>query len=286
LSRRLVLPPLPLILLVVSWQVFGYALDVALLDGGTLVQGRDTLTWDGGREEFIASDVGCDRFYGASTSPDGRTVAVWAGSDTLDCIVLVRRAGVKILGPYSEAGAPAWDGQGILWFTAEGSLLRNCIPVGVSPEAYSISLSPEGDRVAYTDRNDRILVMTVETGCVEVVSDRYRFYGPFFTPGGDLVSPSMDGGLWLFAGDVPVYVDRGEQPAWWPERDCLLYIRTTDDGMQLLSSDLWAWTPEIGSRQLSDSPGILETDPTPSVDGVFYVDAGEGLVGFVEVVEP
>jgi hypothetical protein len=280
------LAPLFLILIAVSWRVFADAMDVALLDGGTLVQGRDTLTWEGAQGVFSASDIGCDRFYQPTTSPDGRTVAVWAGSDSLDCIVIIRRSGVKVLGPFSEAGAPTWDGAGILWFTAEGSLYRNCMPVGAPLEAYYISISPEGDRVVYTDMNDRILMMSVETGRVDVVSEDYRFYGPFFTPCGDIVSPSMDGGIWLFWGDQARYVDRGEQPVWWPAGECLLFIRTTDDGMQLLSSDLWTWSPECGSRRLTDTPGLLETNPTPSDDGVFFVDAAVGSVGFVEVQVP
>jgi len=286
LSRRLVLHPLILILFAVSRQVFADAMDVALLDGGTLIQGRDTLTWEGTEGVFSASDIGCDRFYQPTTSPNGRTVAVWAGSDSLDCIVIVRRNGVKVLGPYSDAGAPVWDGAGVLWFTAEGSLLRNCTPVGAPLDAYSISVSRQGDRVVYTDRDDRIMVMSVATGSVEVVSDDYRFYGPFFTPCGDIVSPSMDGGIWLFSGDAAQYVDQGEQPVWWPSQECILFIRTADDGMQLLSSDLWTWTPEGGSRRLTETPGLLETNPTPSDEGVFFVDAAVGSVGFAEAPAP
>lgn len=286
MGTRFLFRSLVLLLSAVPGQVLADAMDVALLEGGTLIQGRDSLTWEGPRGVFCASDIGCDRFFQPATSPDGRTVAVWAGSDSLDCIVIVRRAGVKILGPYSEAGAPAWDGTGILWFTAEGSLFRNCTPVGAPLEAYHISISPEGDRVVYTDMDDRILVMSVETGSVEVVSEDYRFYGPFFTPGGEIVSPSMDGGIWLFSGDTARYVDRGEQPVWWPAGDCLLFIRTADDGMQLLSSDLWTWTPEGGSCALTDTPSLLETNPTPSDDGVFFVDAAVGSVGFVEVSLP
>jgi hypothetical protein len=281
-----VLHPLFLILIAVSRQVFADAMDVALLNGGALVQGRDTLTWEGSRGVFCASDIGCDRFFQPATSPDGRAVAVWAGSDSLDCIVIVRRNGVKVLGPYPDAGAPVWDGAGGLWFTAEGSLLRNGSPVGAPLEAYHISISPEGDRVVYTDRDDRILVMSVATGSVDVLSDDFRFYGPFFTPGGEIVSPSLDGGIWLFSGDQARYVDQGEQPVWWAAGECLLFIRTTDDGMRLLSSDLWTWTPDGGSRRLTDTPGHLETNPTPSDEGVFFVDAAIGNVGFIDAPAP
>jgi hypothetical protein len=256
-------------------------MDVAVLDGGTLVAGRDFLMWDGGI--LRASEVGCDRFYRPTTSPDGRTVAVWAGSDNLNRVVLVDGNGVEIMGPYERAGLPCWDHQGNLWFTAEGSLLRNGEMSGHSLGVHHISVAPGADRLVFTDRQDRLLVMDMASGNVDTLSTEYRFFGPFFVGDDIIVSPSLNGGIWMFKGTDAVYVDHGEQPAWWRERNSLVYIRTTDDGMNLTSSDIWTWTCEQGSRRLTDTPYILEINPTPAPDGVYFVDSFSGMLGFVEV---
>ena len=285
MSSRRVLALLPWMLLMISPSVFGCALDVAILDGGAMSMGRDTLLWDGVPGEFTAAEAGCNRFYQPSTSPDGSAVAVWAGSDAADCIVILRSTGVEILGPYESAGLPAWDSSGDLWYTADGMLLRNSEPTGVSLDAHHISISPEGLSVVFTDREDRILVMSVETGDIDIVSDAHRFYGPFFNENGDIFSPSLDGGIWMFSGDEAIEVGSGEQPVWWPEKDRLVFIRTTDDGERLLTSDIWTWSRDAGALRLAETASRLETNPAPSADGIFFVDAATGNVGFVEVTE-
>lgn len=258
------------------------AMGVAPLGSHTVVVGRDFLVWDGDPGVLQASDVGCERFYGPAASPDGEAVAVWAGADRTNCIVVIRAAGVSVMGPYEKAGLPCWDGEGNLWFTGDGSLLRNGESAGLL-DAHHISVSPEGENVVFTNRSDLILTMDLQTGSVDTVSAAHRFYGPFFIPSGGVVSPSLDGGIWLFQGTAATYVDHGEHPAWWPEGNGLLYIRSTDDGMNLTSSDIWFWTRSAGAVQLTATPYILETNPVPSPGGILFVDAFSGLVGQVQV---
>jgi len=255
------------------------ATGVAPLEEGTLVAGRDYLLWDGTPGVLRASEVGCDRFFRPVSSPDMGTVAVWAGSDAVNCVVVLTCSGFEVMGPYAEAGLPCWDGAGNLWFTAEGSLLRNGDTVRTGLSAHHISIDQAGGTVVFTDRDDRILALNIETGAVDTVSTAYRFYGPFFTPGGDIVSPSLDGGIWMFRNSDALFVDNGEHPAWWRERNGLVYIRSTDDGMNLTSSEIWLWTGEKGVEQLTDTPYILEVHPAPAPGGVYYVDAFSGLVG-------
>lgn len=255
------------------------AMGVARLEEGTVVVGRDYLLWEGEPGVLRASEVGCDRFFGAASSPDLGEVAVWAGSDNGNRIVVLSRSGFEVTEFFTEAGLPCWDGDGNLWFTAEGRLLRNRITTGLELSAHHIGLDREGARVVFTDEGDRILCMNTCTGSVDTVSTAYRFYGAFFTPGGVIVSPSLDGGIWMFGESGAVFVDNGEQPAWWPERNGIAYIRSTDDGMNLTSSDIWFWREWEGARQVTDTPYTLETNPVPSPDGIYFVDAFSGLVG-------
>lgn len=256
------------------------AVGVAPLGNGTLVAGRDFLVWDGDPGSLNASSIGCDRFYRPVSSPDFGAVAVWAGSDRVNRIVVMDGMGVEVMGPFRRAGLPCWDGDGNLWFTADGSLLRNGEHAG-ELEAHHISVSPGGERVVFTDRGDRIMSMSIGTGAVDTVSTAYRFYGPFFTPDGAIVSPSLDGGIWMFRGSEALFIDNGEHPAWWPEGNGIVYIRSTDDGMNLTSSDIWYWTENACAVRLTDTPYILETSPVPSPGGILFVDAFSGLVGMV-----
>jgi hypothetical protein len=256
------------------------AVGVAPLGDKTLAAGRDLLSWDGRPGSLSAGETGCDRFYGPVSSPDLETVAVWAGSDRGDRIVLVRRDGVELLGPYARAGLPCWDAMGNLWFTAREELLRNGEPFGLNLDAHHISVSPDGGTVAFTDGGDRLLTMDLSTGAVDTVSSSFRYFGPFFTEGGDLVSPTLDGGIRLLRGGENRLVDWGDHPAWWPEMDGIVYIRTTDDGLRLTSSDLWLWTESSGARMLADTPYILEVNPVPCGNGVYFIDDFSGMVGF------
>jgi len=259
------------------------AMEVAPLDGGIVVAGRNVLIQSTSGRVVRASDYGCDRFYHLTPSPDGSTVAVWAGSETTDCVVKVTADGVQVMGPYAEAGLPCWDAGGNIWFTAEGMLYRNGDSAGLPLEAHHISVSPGGDRVVYTDRNDMILVQEVETATVDTLSSSFRFYAPFFLPDFSIVSASLDGGIILFSSGEEVFVDYGDQPVWWPGKNCLVYIKTTDDGMQITSSELFSWTREEGTRRLTDTPDCHEMMPCPAETGIFFVDASGGSAGFVEV---
>ena len=260
------------------------ATGVAPLQESTVVTGRDCLVWEGTPGVLRASELGCDRFYGQVSAPDLGTVAVWAGSDALNCIVVLTGSGYGVMGPYTRAGLPCWDGGGNLWFTAEGVLHRNGEAVGPALSAHHISVDPRGEKVVFTDRGDRMLSMSIESGSVDTVSTAHRFFGPFFIPGGGIVSPSLDGGIWLFRGSEALFIDNGEHPAWWPEGNGIVYVRSTDDGMNLTSSDIWLWTEGAGRLQLTDTPYILEINPAPAPDGVYYVDAFSGLVGCYEAV--
>lgn len=255
---------------------------VAPLGEKTLVAGRDFLAWDGEPGELSTEEADCDRFFRPVSSPDLETVAVWAGSDRGDRIVLIRRDGVEVLGLYARAGLPCWDAMGNLWFTAGEELLRNGKPWGLALDAHHISISPDGGTAAFTDSSDRLLTMDLATGAVDTVSSSFRYYGPFFTENADLVSPTLDGGIRLLRGGENSPVDWGDHPAWWPEMDGIVYIKTTDDGLRLTSSDLWLWTETSGAGILVETPYILEVNPVPCGTGVYFVDDFSGLVGYRE----
>ncbi len=255
---------------------------VAPFEGGLVELSWSTVQWPGEPGELAAGELGCDRLFGPETSPDGAAVALWAGSDSIDCLLLLTADGYDVLGPYAEAGLPSWDSSGGLWFTAEGELTHDCEPTGIALDTYGISVSPDGALVAYTDRDDRLMLLRTSDGQTEVLADDLRYYAPRFTDDGRVFAPSLDGGIRLFSEEGPVEVGGGEQPVWWPEKDMLLFIRTTDDGERILSSDIWGWTEEGGAGPLAETPDRLELFPAPAGDRVYYVDLVTGRSDYME----
>ncbi len=245
-----------------------------------LLAGRSVLVWKGTPGELTAGELGCDRFYRPVESPLGDAVAVWAGSDQGEGVVVVRMDGHGFLGPWEEAGLPCWDNAGNLWFTADGELLRNGESTGQLLTAHHISVSPDGGTVVFTDRGDRLLSMEIATGAVDTLSTDYRYYAPIFTSQGDIISPSLDGGIIKYRRGETACIDQGEHPVWWREREALIYVKTTDDGHSITSSDIWMWTEEGGSERLGETPDIIEINPATSARGVLYVDLATGRAGF------
>lgn len=269
-------------------RVFGGAfppvMGVAVLEDDCVLVGRDYILWNGHPGSLSAGETGCERFFGPASSPDGKAVAVWAGSDHISRILKVTREGFAMFGPYERAGLPCWDHDGNLWYTADGSLMVNGEESGLSLSAHHVSVSPRARRLVHTDRQDRLLVMCMVTSDTDTLSTEHRYFGPFFVTEQVIVSPSLDGGIWWFEGCEPVFVDFGEHPVWWPERNALVFVKTTDDGISITSSDIWLWTREGGSERLTLTPGVFEMNPAPSSRGIHYVDVRSGRTGFLEVL--
>jgi glucose/arabinose dehydrogenase len=146
--------------------------------------------------------------------------------------------------------------------------------------AHHISVSPDGGTVVFTDRGDRLLSMEIASGAVDTLSTDHRYYAPIFTSGGEIISPSLDGGIIHYQEGETIPIDQGEHPVWWREREALIYVKTTDDGHRITSSDIWMWTEEGGSERLGETPDIIEVNPAPSARGVLYVDLATGRAGF------
>jgi hypothetical protein len=259
------------------------ATDVSGFGKSMLFISGNTLMWKGTPGVIHADELGCDRFYRPVESPDGNAVAVWAGADNRNCIVVVNKDGYEVMGPWERAGLPCWDCSGNLWFTAQGELLRNGEYAGQPLSAHHISISPGEERVVFTDRTDRLISMDIASGSVDTLSNDFRYFAPFFINEDEIVSPSLDGGIILFQNGYPVSIDSGEQPVWWQDRNSLIYVKTTDDGHAITSSDIWMWRPEGGSESLGETPGIIEMNPAPASGGILYVDIVTGRTGFREV---
>ena len=88
----------------------------------------------------------------------------------------------------------------------------------------------------------------------------------------------LSGNLYVADPDTGKVTELGNgcNPTWGPNGDYLIFERTTDDGHEITSSDLWIASAD-GSvmQQLTNTPGV-EMMPSWSPDGksVAYVEDG------------
>ncbi len=124
---------------------------------------------------------------------------------------------------------------------------------------------PTGTTELFADVDDRPLLNVVVSATGRVA---------FEIVGGDLMSMNLDGTGLVSHG-------KGEQASWSPDGQWLAFVRTTDDGHQMLSSDVWIDSLEGGQAQvLSETADRLELHPTwgPGGRSLLYHELDRGLI--------
>lgn len=184
-------------------------------------------------------------------------------------------------GPFRDCGAPVFDGSGILWFTADGSLYRNGASTGLALEAHTISVDSSGGRLAYCDRNDRLCLMETSGGESRVLASDRRFFAPQFISIGRktcLLSSSLEGEIVMTSVSTGASVTMavGSHPFWWSARGMLLYSVTEDDGHRLTSADIWHLSPGGTPAPVTVSEEVLEISPFVMEEKLMAIDAATG----------
>ncbi|NOZ03260.1 MAG: hypothetical protein GXO92_01435 [FCB group bacterium] len=98
----------------------------------------------------------------------------------------------------------------------------------------------------------------------------------------------LGGNLWIADADGRNAIDLGpgHEPSWHPRSDKLAYMRTTDDGHRILSSDIFVVNADgSGKINLTETPDIIEMRPDWSPDGrwIIYDTYDRGTIMMLEV---
>ena len=180
-----------------------------------------------------------------------------------------------------RTGAPWIDSEGNLWYTRQGSLYRWDEEVNSSVSAFHVSV--ENGTAVYTDRNDFLRILNLETGRERLVQG-YRFYAPTVLVSGDVIAPTLTGEIVFLPADGSLMVvGNGEQPVWSVESGGLFYCVSVDDGHRLTGADLWFVVPGEHPVRVTDSPDVFEIHPECSGSVLWYEDALTGSVGTLNI---
>jgi len=176
-----------------------------------------------------------------------------------------------------RTGAPWVDSEGAIWYTRQGSLYCGDEVMNSSISAFHVSV--ENGVAVYTDRNDFLRILNLETGRERVVQG-YRFYAPTALMSGDVIAPTLTGEIvYLPADGSLMVVGSGEQPVWSSEHRGIFYCVSTDDGHELTGADLWFVVPGEQPVRITDTADVFETGPECSGGLLWYQDAATGSIG-------
>lgn len=244
--------------------------------------GYAAVTGEGGSSVDVVSSEG-ESIFTLQAQPGERFSYIAFGDLKLFCISSSRglmqtdmlTGETSVVCP-GRTGAPWFDSEGNLWYTRNGSLYRWNEEVNGSVPAFHVSV--ENGIAAYTDRNDRLRILTLENGRERVVQG-YRFYAPRVTPSGEVIAPTLTGEIVYLPSDGSLLVvGSGEQPCWSSELQGLFYSVSTDDGHELTGADLWFTLPGESPVRLTSTPDVYETNPECSGTSVWYTDYAAGTV--------
>ncbi len=170
---------------------------------------------------------------------------------------------------------PRWsaDGSQALVLEASGAVER--FETGRIPEASltggtgAAFLLAESGAVAASGAGERPLAPLGGTRLLNLTPSPDRQRLAFEAMGGNLYVAGADGSGLTDLGP-------GYRPTWSPDGQWVAFMRTTDDGHQMLSADLWAARADGSALvQLTDASG-LEMNPSWSPDGArIAFDNGE-----------
>ncbi len=261
----------------------------AAIHGLAASGGLAAFTGDDGSSVSVVSPEG-ESVFALDSEPGERFSYIAFGELRIYCVSSSRGlletdilTGITSVVSPGRTGAPWLDSGGDLWYTGNGSLYRWNDAVNEGVSAFHVSV--ENGIAAYTDMNDMLRILSLETGGERVVQG-YRFYAPLVTPGGDVIAPTLTGEIvYLPADGSLMVVGNGEQPCWCPGLRGLFYCVSTDDGHELTGADLWFVRPGENPIRITSTPGVHETRPECSGSTLWYVDALTGSFGTLAVDE-
>jgi hypothetical protein len=225
-------------------------------------------------------DWNYDTYVDGAVTPDGNNLALRVDDGRASYIVAVEIGGGRREFKYDySCGAPAWDGDGNLWYTAGGLLYKNGSATGFGVKSYHISISPDGRYLVYApylyvttdsraptslEKPDAIYRLDLETGAKDVIANNREFIIPFYTTTGRIVAACREGEIWVFEpGGEGAMISEGMHPSWCAETESVLFVKAGPeaDGEYIPESEIWRC--ELGGepRQITDTPDVAETWP-------------------------
>ncbi|MCP4228951.1 MAG: WD40 repeat domain-containing protein [bacterium] len=228
-----------------------------------------------------------------SCSPDGETIAVWARDLDESDVLLFSDGGVLLdtIGPLSghKSGSPMWDRTGDLWYVNDGVVFKDGKSQEITIGTEYFDVSPDGKTIAYGDNDGRMFIVDVGNDVTETIDDDKGFYPMAFTPAGQIIAVTSENEIWLFETDGSGrFLAEGIQPSWYVDDsyesglEGVLFVETDDHWMEVTDSEIWLVKMDGTLWQMTNTPGIAETNPEDWNNDIISVDGITGDLVHIE----
>jgi len=228
------------------------------VDGGLVLitnsQHDGLILQDVAKGESVLVTEGMNSGYYASISPDNQYVCYKA---------IVKKKGVLLQAPMlygietgetvtlnglcKVVGTPAVSADGKIAYTVLDQLIvmdsnfEIIDKFDLGHHVNLISFSPDGEQIAYNNKNEQIVVLDLASGIKEVVTDgKKAYWGPKYSPQGDkLAISSVCGSVACvdLAGWSMKIVGNGETPG-WVDNNTIAFVKRTIEKEQVTQTDL------------------------------------------------
>ena len=133
-------------------------------------------------------------------------------------------AEIEMFKPSSSAGVPVFSENGICAFTSEDQLyildknLNSIFSFDLGHNVQMIEISPDGSKIAYSDENERMMLLDMQTGKRRSLSSgRSAYWNPRFSPDGKRILFQSVGGSVVLCDlltGATRFFDKGYNPGW------------------------------------------------------------------------
>lgn len=196
--------------------------------------------------------------YYPSLSPDENTVCyksfrnIYGKIEQAAMIYFIDRGEeVNLSGWRQLVGTPCVSKDGCILFTIENELilldsgLNQIKKINIGCHVNIISIAPDGKTVAINNDNEQIVLLNLEDGVRQVITDNAASYWrPVFSPSGKhLLFSSFAGEIYSVLVDVknqtPVMLGIGESPA-WRDDNTVFFLKKTIEKFNVVKTELIA----------------------------------------------
>ena len=214
-------------------------------------------------------------------SPDGREVLFTGAKFRGLRVVDLETGAVRLLSEQGPLGYLArWEGTDVVSARSKGSAE---VRFGRNGTRHEDGVFPDSTRVAidgcrYRQIDDVIWCDRGDDRTAATVGDD-KFYRPQLSPDGrKLIYQGLATGIHMrYVGSGrTISVGPGNHPAWFADSRRIVFDLSLDDGLDILSADLFMYDLRDGRRrQLTHTEDVIEMHPSPSPDGTAIAfDAG------------
>ena len=192
---------------------------------------------------------------------------------------------------------PRWSDNGdVIFFRTAGQTFTDTLSHAVTlmgEKKQSVYRSKLHQEAQLSVKNHQIYLhkksaQSSAPGVTQAITDQAdKYFAPVLSPNGKfLLFEGIVSGIFIrdLGNDTLIHVGRGNHPCWSSDSKSIVFDRTTDDGTQITSGDLFMYNLEKNETiQLTNTDDVIEQRPAISPDNsrIAFDANGAIFIGYI-----